>query len=200
MYSYQPCRVVVKTTWKHVRKICLESFLYWDLWLLDKRLKSHAEPNKCLDDVGEIEMKQSEVAGHIVAPDKKHSDSRSSDWQEMHWTSYLGLLDGRQQAPQPCRPCRVYWSQWERHGLFPKRRGRASTCRCPWAISVPSTVQANCVLKIYLFLAVLGLCCCMWAFSSCGDWRLLSAWGAWLLIAMASLVAKHGLSNCGSWA
>ena len=27
-------------------------------------------------------------------------------------------------------------------------------------------------LKIYLsILGVLGLCCCMWAFSSCGEWR-----------------------------
>ena len=28
-----------------------------------------------------------------------------------------------------------------------------------------------------LFLAKLGLCCCMWAFSSCGEWGLLSSCG-----------------------
>ena len=31
---------------------------------------------------------------------------------------------------------------------------------------------------IYLFLVVLGLCCCTWAFSSCGEWGLLSSWSA----------------------
>ena len=47
---------------------------------------------------------------------------------------------------------------------------------------------------MYLFLAVLGLCCCAWAFSSCVDG---------LLIAVASLVAElaleHvGFSSCGA--
>ena len=38
---------------------------------------------------------------------------------------------------------------------------------------------------IYLFLAVLGLCCCTWAFSSCSDWGLLTV--------VVSLVVEHGL-------
>ena len=37
----------------------------------------------------------------------------------------------------------------------------------------------------YSFLAALGVCCCMQAFSSCGEWG--------LLLAVASLVAEHGL-------
>ena len=54
-----------------------------------------------------------------------------------------------------------------------------------------------CFLSIYLFiclfLAVLGLCCCVWAFSSCSEQGLLFVvvWG--LLIAVASLVEEHGL-------
>ena len=48
-------------------------------------------------------------------------------------------------------------------------------------------------LFIYLFLAALGLCCCARAFSSCGEWRLLFAVVRRLLIALASLVAEHGL-------
>ena len=64
---------------------------------------------------------------------------------------------------------------------------------------------------IYLFLAVLGLRCCMEAFSSCGEqWLLLvaaraphcggfSCWaralGAWV-----SAVAAHGLGSCDAWA
>ena len=51
------------------------------------------------------------------------------------------------------------------------------------------------IKKIFylLFLAVLGLCCCVWAFSSCGERGLLFVAVRWLLIAVASLVAEHGL-------
>ena len=44
---------------------------------------------------------------------------------------------------------------------------------------------------IYLFLAVLGLRCCVQASSSCGEWGLLFIAVRRLLIAMASLVAEH---------
>ena len=37
-----------------------------------------------------------------------------------------------------------------------------------------TTLTILCIIplkkKISLFLAVLGLCCCVWAFSSCGEW------------------------------
>ena len=46
---------------------------------------------------------------------------------------------------------------------------------------------------IYLFLAVLGLCCCVQAFSSCSERELLFVAVRGLLIAAASLVAEHGL-------
>ena len=48
-------------------------------------------------------------------------------------------------------------------------------------------------LFIYLFLAVLGLCCCARAFSSCGERGLLFVVVRRLLIAVASLVAELGL-------
>ena len=44
-----------------------------------------------------------------------------------------------------------------------------------------------------LFLAVLGLRCCVQAFSRCGEWELLLVAVCVLLIAVASLVAEHGL-------
>ena len=58
-------------------------------------------------------------------------------------------------------------------------------------------------LNIYLFiyylcLAALGLCCCAWAFSSCGEQGLLFVAVRGLLIAVASLVAVYGLSSSGS--
>ena len=46
---------------------------------------------------------------------------------------------------------------------------------------------------IYLFLAALGLHCCAWAFSSCGEWGLLFVAVHGLLIVVASLVVEHGL-------
>ena len=52
----------------------------------------------------------------------------------------------------------------------------------------------------YLFLAALGLRCCAQAFSSCGERGLLFVAMRGLLIAVASLVAEHGLagfSSCG---
>ena len=46
---------------------------------------------------------------------------------------------------------------------------------------------------IYLFLAALGLRCCVGALSSCGEWGLLFIAVHGLLIAVASLVVEHGL-------
>ena len=46
---------------------------------------------------------------------------------------------------------------------------------------------------IYLILAVLGLRCCVQAFSSCGERGLLFLVVCGLLIAVASLTAEHGL-------
>ena len=48
-------------------------------------------------------------------------------------------------------------------------------------------------LFIYLFLAALGLRCCARAFSSCSERGLLFIAMCGLLIAVASLVAEHGL-------
>ena len=46
---------------------------------------------------------------------------------------------------------------------------------------------------IYLFLAALGLRCCAWAFSSCGERGLLFVAVHGLLVAVASLAVKHRL-------
>ena len=46
---------------------------------------------------------------------------------------------------------------------------------------------------IYIFLAVLGLCCCALAFSSYGERGLLFVVVRGLLTAVASVVVEHGL-------
>ena len=60
-------------------------------------------------------------------------------------------------------------------------------------------------LFIYLFLAALGLRCCMRAFSSCVKRGLLFIAVCGLLIAVASLLRSTGsrcagFSSCGTWA
>ena len=44
-----------------------------------------------------------------------------------------------------------------------------------------------------MYLSLLGLCCCVWGFSSCGEWGLLFVAVHGFLSAVASLVAEHGL-------
>ena len=80
-------------------------------------------------------------------------------------------------------------------------------------ISSPILYIAFCLNKfIYIFLAVLGLCCCTQAFSSCGEQGLLFVSVHGHLIAIASLVMSQalgmrasvvvarGFSSCGLWA
>ena len=48
-------------------------------------------------------------------------------------------------------------------------------------------------IYLFLFLAALGLRCCVRVFSSCGEWGLLFTAVRGLLIAVTSLAAGHGL-------
>ena len=70
-------------------------------------------------------------------------------------------------------------------------------------------LEPKCFFFIYLFLGVLGLCCCAQAFSSNGMWKLLSRCSAWAshcgsfscckaraLGAWTWVVVAHGLSGC----
>ena len=53
--------------------------------------------------------------------------------------------------------------------------------------------------KIYLVLAVLGLCCCTRAFSSCGERGLLSSFGGFSCLGVQALRCL-GFGSCGMWA
>ena len=58
-------------------------------------------------------------------------------------------------------------------------------------------------LFIYLFLSVLGLCCCKWAFSGCGTQGLLSSCGAQAshysgFSCCRAAALEHRLSSCGT--
>ena len=72
----------------------------------------------------------------------------------------------------------------------------------PWILVIYPQVgnhlcQFSFFKKNYLFLAALGLCCCVLAFSSCSKRGLLFIVVCGLLIAVASLVAEHGLQAHG---
>ena len=54
-------------------------------------------------------------------------------------------------------------------------------------------LKKNLFILFILFLAALGLRCCVRAFSSCSERGLLFVAVHGLLIAVASLVAEHGL-------
>ena len=61
------------------------------------------------------------------------------------------------------------------------------------ALQADSLFFFNFIYFIYLFLAALGLPCCVRAFSSCGERGLLFVAARGLLIKVVSLVAEHGL-------
>ena len=71
-------------------------------------------------------------------------------------------------------------------GIFPDQG--SNSCPLHW--------QADFFFLVY-FLAALGLRCCPRAFSSCGELGLLFVVVRGLLIAVASLVAEHGLQVSG---
>ena len=58
---------------------------------------------------------------------------------------------------------------------------------------MPYFSQYKFIYFLYLFLAELGFCCCMPAFSNCGEQGLLFIAVHRLLIPVASLVAEHKL-------
>ena len=60
-------------------------------------------------------------------------------------------------------------------------------------ISLNYVIFKKYLLFIYLFLAVLGLCCCVHTSSICGERGLLFVAVCGILIVVASLVAEHGL-------
>ena len=78
-------------------------------------------------------------------------------------------------------------------GIFPDQG--SNPCPLHWqADSQPLRQQGSPYLFfIYLFLSVLGLPCCARAFSSCRERGLLFVATHGLLIAVAFLVAEHGL-------
>ena len=82
---------------------------------------------------------------------------------------------------------------------YKKGKGLASWCLmlpCPLFFSFSKIFLKN-LFYFYLFLGALGLCCYAWVFSSCSERGLLFIAVRGPLIAVASLVAEHGLQACG---
>ena len=66
-----------------------------------------------------------------------------------------------------------------------------------WLIYIYIYFFFSLLFFLNLFLAVLGLCCCAQAFSSCSEWGLLFIAVRGFLIAVASPVEEHGLQAHG---
>ena len=58
-------------------------------------------------------------------------------------------------------------------------------------LSVWVDISVKTFIYLFIFLAALGLRCCAWAFSRCGERGLLFVAVRGLLIAVASLVGEH---------
>ena len=97
---------------------------------------------------------------------------------------------------------------------LPLRFWRACTwpkVRYNWTVCLWFFLK-NSLKNAHLFLAALGLCCRVQAFSNCGEWGKLSSCsarahcdsfsccGARALGRQASVAAAHRLSSCRSWA
>ena len=83
------------------------------------------------------------------------------------------------------------------HGVT-KSRARLSdfTSLSYWAWCFLTMLPSMDVGFLFFFLATLGFCCFVWAFSNCSEWGLLSVEVHKFLVAMASLVEQR----IGSWA
>ena len=82
---------------------------------------------------------------------------------------------------------------------------RSHISSLPSSSTLDTTIPFTLKKKIYLFLTVLHLCCYVQAFSSCGDWGLLSSCDAWtshcggFSCYGAWAVGCAGFSSCGTW-
>ena len=79
------------------------------------------------------------------------------------------------------------------HGMWDLPRPGLEPVSLHWQVDSFLFFKRNPLKKIYLFLAALGLRCCAWAFSSCGERGLLFVAVRGLLIAVSSLVAENRL-------
>ena len=137
--------------------------------------------------------------------------SRGSSWPRDQTQS--PALQAVSLPPEP-------WSLWGRAlpGLF--QLLVTARIRWPMAASLPSLPPFSCgvvpfclspccltssFFKWDLFIYFCLLCCCAWAFSSCGEWGLLSSCGVQAshhcgVSCCGAEALEHWLSSCGIWA
>ena len=121
---------------------------------------------------------------------KKNTSDRTTLWPGIDWNKIRPL-------------CNHDWAQTKGKHCPKQNRPNILSSRLVGLIAAFSFFN----ICIYLFLAALGLCCCTWAFSSCGQYGLLSSCSAqasplqWLLLllstgsrCMDSVVATRGHS------
>ena len=56
------------------------------------------------------------------------------------------------------------------------------------------------MIYLFIFLVALGLCTCVWAFSSCAEQGLLFTGVQWFPLLWSMVCRLMGFSSCGAWA
>lgn len=123
---------------------------------------------------------------------------------KVYWTFHshprLNKLETHYLAPKPYSFCCISLSEWHLVQLFSKLE-TWNTPDSSW-LRYPINQQSSVHVKPWIFffnnflsffLVSLGLHCCVRAFSSCGERRLLSSCGLRLLTVATSLAVEHGL-------
>ena len=144
--------------------------------------------------------------GSLILSDGIKSVVSTASWTvaERGWNQFMGHFrvqsqkHFRAQSQGPKLPHALFYAWRGKTPLGPLAYGAGS-------IQLPQKDFLN-FFKFYLLLVARCLCCCMWAFSSCGEWELLSRcsawvshWGgfscriAWALGVWASVIVMHGL-------
>ena len=120
----------------------------------------------------------------------------------------LGDPEALWSNPSSCARCTVRPNKLKRWSLeqgivYCKGHARRMGGSCPKDLNSFFFFLID--LFIYLFLAALGLCCCVRAFSSCGERGLLfvavrGLLTRWLLLLRSTGSRHAGFSSCGTWA
>ena len=168
--------------------MCLNKSSIWHLTLTTCSLNEYLIKWVCV-------VREGESFRHWESFQRKRGEG--GRYHCVHWNEFHFTISFR--ADPLCQLPPELSSVYLQSGLwFATRAAICKTGRRFWLLESAESLFFlsfffNINLFIYLFWAVLGLCCYAWAFSDCGEQGLLFVAVCGLLIAVASLVAEHGL-------
>ena len=185
--SYLPCAHARELHWRREDLKVLSSDFHWDLFQV-KRHRFDDCLAGCWVTLGKV-------------PSRLWSFLVSACEQGSWWPAFGGMWilfprgEGRGRDSVPEYPPEPHTLQTQVYltykGSVRKQTSVPAQHWCPLILLI--TPWFSFFLNINLFLAVIGLCCCVQAFSSCSEQGLLFVVGQGLLTVLVSLVAQHKL-------